>query len=392
MRHYVGFALSALFVTGCGPPKALHEMHIAYNTGRWAAVTEKFADMGRPRTLDAVAYARVAHAAGQVYTESKSPAYRNLALECYDLAAAKDPVMADEYCAAKGDLLFFSAEAEPALASYRSALQINPRHAHAAVQATRLLLDSGRTAEAVIAAQGLLAPGAPMNAMLLDGLIFMARAEAAQKHRDAALKILQYVGTVGPAEWEPGILYALAECNDAAGENGPARSALRKALTRLPQDAPHRPQFEKYLEQLEAQSQGTAAGPPPEEQQKLAHSPVSTRPAPQTQPPGGSRRVEQPPPRDEVTTKATAMVAQALGLADAGKVDQAIRLLEEAVKLAPKLPAPAAQLAALHVKAGDIAAAKNVLQTAVQNMPDNQVLRQMLDRLKTAAPATQPRG
>jgi tetratricopeptide (TPR) repeat protein len=374
-------------IAGCGPPDALREMHVAYNTGKWAVVTEKFADMGRPQTLDAVSYARIAEAAGRVYAESKSPAYRDLAIQCYDLAA-----LADEYLCEKGDLLLRAAEGNQALTAYRDALHVNPRNAPAVVQAARLLLDSGRPAEAAGMGRGLLAAGAPVDGMLLYGLLVVARAEAVQKHGDAALKILRHARVTGPAACEPDILYALAECHDAMGENGPARSALRRALALLPDDPKRRGPFEKYLERLEGASRSSARAAPTVPPPTGSPPTISTGMAP-TLPPPGPPPSGQPPRQDDATAKATNMVAQAMALADEGKVDEAIKLLEEAVRLAPKLPAAAAQLAALQVKAGDIAGARKTLEAAVQNMPDNEILREMLDRLKAeAAPASQPGG
>jgi len=392
VRRTVGFASCALLIAGCGPPEALREMHIAYNTRKWAVVTEKFADMGRPRTLDAVSYARIAEAAGHVYGESKSPAYRDLAIQCYDLAAAKDPTLADEYLLEKADLLLRAAEPNQALTVYRDALQINSRNVPAAVQVARLLLDAGRPAEAAGMGQGLLAAGAPVDGMLLHGFLVVARAEAAQKHHDAALKILRHARVTGPPAWEPDILYAMAECYDGMGENGPARSALRRALTLLPDDPKRRGVFEQYLERLEGASKSTASTPPTVPPPADTPPTTSTSIEPTVPPPADSPGA-RPPRQDDATARATGMVARAITLADEGKVDEAIRLLEEAVQLAPKLPAPAAQLAALQVRAGDVAGARRTLEAAVQNMPDNEILRQMLERLKAEdAPASQPGG
>lgn len=95
-------------IAGCGSPEALREMHAAFNRGQWAAVTEKYADLGRPRDLDGISYARVATAAAEVYRQSQSPAYLEMAIDCYALAAARDRSLADRHHFARGEILLLA--------------------------------------------------------------------------------------------------------------------------------------------------------------------------------------------------------------------------------------------------------------------------------------------
>ncbi len=390
-----GFACCLIIlggIVGCGPPDALREMHAAFNQGQWAAVTEKFADLGRPRDLDGVSYARVGVAATEVYVKSKSPAYLDLAIECFQLAADRDRSLADGHHFARGELLLYGNRKDEAIAAYRDALAVNPRHVAAAWRAVILLVEAKRAADASQAARGLLAVRRPVNQQLLQGLSALAAAEASQGRHDAAIKVLRHAASIGPSTWGPDILYALACCYQAQNENGPARMAMRKALAALPEGDPRQPGFEKYLEDLELASRKMTGGPTPEP--ATGSGPADT-PRPE-EPPGPTTEqpapAPPPPANDSPEAKAAELAAKASALAAENKIEEAIKLLEEAVGLAPKLPAPSAQLANLYVRQGRYAKAIEVLEAAIRHNPDNVILKQMLDKLRSALAAESQPG
>ncbi|HPD31613.1 MAG TPA: tetratricopeptide repeat protein [Phycisphaerae bacterium] len=374
-------------IVGCGPPEALREMHAAFNQGQWAAVTEKFADLGRPRDLNGVSYARVGIAATEVYVKSKSPAYLDLAIDCYQLAADRDRSLADGHHFARGELLLYANRKDEAIAAYLDALAVNARHVGAAWRAAVLLTEAKRAADASRAARGLLAVRRPVNQQLLQGLSALASAEASLGRHDAAIKVLRHAASIGPSTWGPDILYALACCYQAQNENGPARMAMRRALAALPEGDSRRPRFDKYLEDLERASRTATREPAPEPT-------IDTGPrvAPPPQEPADSAP-EQPAPAPpplrghSPEARAVELAAKASVLAAENKVEEAISLLEEAVGLAPRLPAPPAQLANLYVKQGRYAKAVEVLETAIGHNPDNVILKQMLDKLRSALAA-----
>lgn len=281
------------------------------------------------------------------------------------------------------------------MAAYLDALAVNPRHVDAAVRAAAMLIGAQRAADATQAARGLLSVRGPVNPALLEGLNALAFAEAMQGRHDAAVNVLRHAAAIGPSAWGPNLLYALAGCYEARNENGPARMTMRQALTLLPEGDPRRPQFDRYLEALELASRTAAGGaapghptglgllPPP----PAGDSPDSAASKPATAPP------PSPPAGNPVETRATELAAKAAVLAGEGKVEEAIALLKEAVQLAPKLPAPSAQLAALHVRQRKYAEAVAVLETAIRHNPDNVVLKQMLEKLRNALAAdSQPGG
>ncbi|MDM8008788.1 MAG: tetratricopeptide repeat protein [Phycisphaerae bacterium] len=379
-------------IVGCGPPDALREMHAAFNQGQWAAVTEKFADLGRPRDLDGVSYARVGVAATEVYVKSKSPAYLDLAIDSFQLAADRDRSLADGHHFARGELLLYANRKDEAIAAYLDALAVNPRHVPAAWRAVVLLVEAKRAAETAQAARGLLAVRRPVNQQLLQGLSALAAAEASQGRHDAAIQVLRHAASIGPSTWGPDIFCSLAGCYQAQNENGLARMAMRKALAALPEGDPRRPRFDKYLEDLERASRAVAGGPTPE-----STTDTGPRVAPPLQePPDSAPEQPAPPPpppaSDSPEAKAAELAAKASALAAENKIEEAIKLLEEAIGLAPKLPAPSAQLANLYVKQGRYAKAVEVLEAAIRHNPDNVILKQMLDKLRSALAAESQPG
>jgi len=129
-----------------------------------------------------------------------------------------------------------------------------------------------------------------------------------------------------------------------------------------------------------AAGSGPADTPPPQE------PPGPTTEQPAAPPP-------PPPASDSPEAKAAELAAKASALAAENKIEEAVKLLEEAVGLAPKLPAPSAQLANLYVRQGRYAKAVEVLEAAVRHNPDNVILKQMLDKLRSALAAdSQPGG
>ena len=299
MRRFIITCVFLVFLAACGPPPAFRAMHAAFNAGKWADVTEKYADMGRPRKLDGVSYARIAESAAAIYEQSRSPAYLELALECYDLATAGDPSLADEHCFAKGLLLAYANEVKGAVAAYREVLRINPRHVPAAVQLVYLLRQAKHPAEAISAGQSLLKASKPVSPMLLAGLFDLSQAYLESKRPDEALQVLRHAGAIGPGEWEPDLLYAVAMVYEAQGQKVRACAAMRKAMAALPQNSDRRATFEACLRRL-----GPPPPPPPVVQAPSA-------PPPSTQPSGVAASISPLPAPPAMSQPAPSVVSAA---------------------------------------------------------------------------------